>query len=91
MGVTAALKLQQIVENTSRVLAIELLCAAQAIDLLAPLATSPALAKAHETIRSVVPVMETDRILYPDIAAICALIERPDLIDTVQENIRHSI
>jgi histidine ammonia-lyase len=76
MGVTAALKLQQIVENTCRILAIELLCAAQAIDLLAPLATSPALAKFHAAIRREIPFMDHDRILYPDIEKACALLAR---------------
>src|SRR5262249_54291957 len=52
MGVTAALKFEQIVRNAANVLAIEMLCAAQAIDLLEPLSTSMPLQKAHEIIRT---------------------------------------
>jgi histidine ammonia-lyase len=76
MGVTAALKLQQIVHNTTRILAIELLCAAQAIDLLMPLKTSAALAKAHAALRAEVPFMDQDRVLSTDIEKACALLFR---------------
>ncbi len=91
MGVTAALKLQQIVKNTTRVLAVELLCAAQAIDLLAPLTTSLALQKAHAIIRARVPSMDADRVIAGDIEAICGLIQSPDLVQGAEEAVRHSI
>ena len=42
MGMTAALKLKRIVENTRNVLAIEAMAAAQALDFLAPLKTRSA-------------------------------------------------
>jgi histidine ammonia-lyase len=50
------------------------LCAARALDLLAPLGTSPALEEARTRIRGVSPPIEGDRPLYRDIAAIEALI-----------------
>jgi histidine ammonia-lyase len=56
------------------VLAVELLCAAQAIDLLAPLTTSPPLARVHETIRARVAPLDADRPPAPDIAAIDVLV-----------------
>src|SRR5205807_6839248 len=63
MGMTAALKLQRIVENTRNVLAIEAATVAQAIDFLAPLKTSPRLQKVHSTIRSISPTVDRDRVL----------------------------
>jgi histidine ammonia-lyase len=74
MSMTAALKAERAVACAREVIAIELLCASQAIDLLAPLTTSPALARVHAAVRSRVPVLEDDRVLAPDIAAIVALV-----------------
>jgi histidine ammonia-lyase len=54
--------------------AIELLCACQAIDLLAPLTTSPPLCEVHALVRSRVPMLEADRAPAPDIASITELI-----------------
>ena len=50
MGMTSALKLQQVVRNARRVLAIEAIAAARALDFLLPLKTSPALEAASATI-----------------------------------------
>jgi len=74
MGMTAALKLRQIVANARDVLSIEAMAAAQALDFLQPLKTSPRLQQAHTAIRSVVAVMEQDRVMYQDFARIAELI-----------------
>ncbi|HMC78297.1 MAG TPA: histidine ammonia-lyase [Vicinamibacterales bacterium] len=79
MSMTAALKAERAVACAREVIAIELLCASQAIDLLAPLTTSPALALVHALVRSRVPVLADDRALAPDIAAIVALVAAGDL------------
>jgi histidine ammonia-lyase len=76
MSMAAALKAEQAVALARQVIAIELLCAAQAIDLLAPLTTSPALARVHEIIRTQVAPLDADRPPAPDIAAVDALIAR---------------
>ena len=78
MGMTSATKFQRVVRNTRAVLAIEALAAARALDLLAPLKSSPALEEARSRIRSVSPAIEGDRPFYKDIAALKALLERPD-------------
>lgn len=75
MSMTAALKAGRVLDFTTQILSIELLAAAQAIDLLAPLTTSAALAAVHETVRRVVPRLDTDRSPAPDIAAIAQLLE----------------
>lgn len=74
MGSIAARKLWEIVSNVESVLAIELLCAAQGIDLLRPLSTSVALENVIAEIRKRVPSAESDRILYKDMEAVRRLV-----------------
>jgi histidine ammonia-lyase len=74
MGMTAALKLKKIVENTRNSLAIEAMAAAQALDFLAPLKTSKRGQAAHAAIRSVCATMDKDRVMYKDFARIAELI-----------------
>jgi histidine ammonia-lyase len=75
MGMAAALKARQVVSHVKSCLAIELLVAAQAIDLRRPLAPAKKVAEAHAKIRAVVPSMEEDRELHKDIAAVTKLVE----------------
>jgi histidine ammonia-lyase len=74
MGMTAAIKLKRIVDNTRNVLAIEAMAVAQALDFLAPLKTSQRGQAAHAAIRSVCPTMEKDRVMYKDFARLAELI-----------------
>ncbi len=66
MGMTAALKLKQILANTRTVLAIEAVSAAQALDFLAPLKTSARGQAACAAIRAASPAMAEDRSLAGD-------------------------
>jgi histidine ammonia-lyase len=79
MGMTAALKLWQAVEHTARVLAIEAICAAQALDFLLPLQTGPRAQPAHRAIRATSPRVTADRPLAADIEAVAALLRRGGL------------
>jgi histidine ammonia-lyase len=74
MSMSAGLKAQRALELAQLVLAVELLCACQAIDLLAPLRTSPPLARAHDFIRTRVPIVDADRSTSEDLANITRLI-----------------
>ncbi len=65
MGSNAATKLYRVVQNTERVLAIELFNAAQAIEFRRPLKTSPRLERLVERYRRHVPFLETDTVMYP--------------------------
>jgi histidine ammonia-lyase len=76
MSMAAALKAERAVALARQVVAVELLCAAQAIDLLAPLTTSGPLARVHAAIRESVAPLVHDRPPAPDIAAIDRLIAR---------------
>ncbi|RIJ41453.1 histidine ammonia-lyase [Pontibacter oryzae] len=67
MGANAATKLYQVVHNTERVLAIELMNAAQALDFRRPMQSSAPLEKLVKAYRKVVTFVSTDRILHDDI------------------------
>jgi histidine ammonia-lyase len=74
MGMTAALKLKRILENSRNAMAIEAMAAAQALDFLAPLKTSKRGQAAHAAIRSVSATMDKDRVMYQDFVRIADLI-----------------
>ena len=76
MGMTAALKLKQIVANVASILAIELLTATHALDRLAPLETGHLAAKAKRLVREVAPPLKADRAHAPDIAAVTEQVRR---------------
>ena len=74
MSMGAALKAARALDLATRVVAVEILCACQAIDLLAPLTTSPTLERVHARVRTIVPALTADRPPAPDIDAIAELI-----------------
>ena len=65
MGANAATKLVRVVENTERVLAIELFNAAQALEFRRPLHSSWAIEKIFAKYRKVVPFIDDDRYMHP--------------------------
>ncbi len=69
MATFAARRLGEMAENTAGILAVEYLCAAQGIDLRAPLETSPKLLEALTLLRDQVPFYLKDRLQAPDIEA----------------------
>jgi histidine ammonia-lyase len=83
MGMTAAIKLKRIVENTRNVLAIEAMAVAQAIDFLAPLKTSKRGQAALAAIRSVCPTVDKDRVMYKDFARLADLIASGKVAEAV--------
>jgi histidine ammonia-lyase len=76
MSMGASLKAARAVELATSVLAVEILAAVQALDLLAPLTTSPALERVRRAVRRDVPPLLVDRPPAPDIAAVASAIER---------------
>jgi histidine ammonia-lyase len=74
MGMTGAVKLRQIVENGERIVAIELMCAAQGLECRSPLRPSRRIEGAHGAVRAVVPRLEQDRVLATDIDALTAAV-----------------
>ena len=80
MGATSALHLRDAIDRAEHVLAIEALCAAQALDFRAPLRPGAGVAAAHAAIRSRIPHHDTDRPPAPDIAALRELLHAGDLL-----------
>ena len=86
MGVTSALKLGPVLDNTRTILAIELLAAGQGIDLLRPLASSAPLERLHADLRTVVSAWIEDREMSPDIATASAFLDQqlPEHLDGLE-------
>jgi histidine ammonia-lyase len=80
MGATAAHKAAQVVANTRRVLAIELMAAAEALEFRRPLQSSPALEAVQALLRARVPARERDRVVGPDIEAAAALVSSGEVL-----------
>lgn len=76
MGMGGARRLAPMMANLQNILAIELLAAAQGIDLLAPLRPGVEARRAHEMIRALSPALDADRSLSAEIAAVCAAVGR---------------
>ncbi len=89
MSANAALHARRVVRNVEYVVAIELLCAAQAVDLLGPEQGPPALgrgtAAVYRLIRSHVPFLERDRFLQPDIEVLTELVHRGEVLRAAEE------
>jgi histidine ammonia-lyase len=78
MGWTSVRKLREVIANVRSVLAVEICCAAQGVDLRAPIAAPSApLQAVHALVRSSVPRMDVDREVASQIAAVDQLL--PDI------------
>jgi histidine ammonia-lyase len=84
MGTISARKCRDIVENAEIVVAIELLCAAQALDLFTNLKPGEGTLAAYETIRGDVSHMAKDRVISKDIATVVELIRSGLLVRNVE-------
>jgi histidine ammonia-lyase len=83
MGWGAARKLRTAVANLTRILAVELTCAARALDLRAPLRPAPGTAAALSAVRARVEGPGVDRWVSPELAAVEALVASGELLDAV--------
>jgi histidine ammonia-lyase len=75
MSMHAALKAERALQLARHVIAVEVLCACQALDFHAPLTTSVPLARVHAAVRDRVPTLSEDRPPSPDLARIVDLIQ----------------
>jgi histidine ammonia-lyase len=87
MGVTAARKAERIVDHVSTVLAIEALCAAQALDLRRPLRPGRGVEAARSAIRRRIPHLKEDRVLAPDIERAKRMLDDGSLRAAVEKEI----
>ena len=84
MGMTGALKLRTIVENAENLIAIELLCGAEALEFRRPLKAGLGVEQAYERVRAISPAVNDDRALSSDIERVAAAIRQGEF-DTETE------
>lgn len=84
MGMTSARKLREIVGNTRVVLAVEMLCAAQAMDFRAPLKPGKGTGPAHKILRDVVPHLDADRLMHRDIEGALSVEQSGAILQAVE-------
>jgi len=87
MGTISASKCREVVENTEHVIAIELLCGAQAMDLLTNMKPGEGTLAAYRVIREAVPHLESDRILSKDIATVKRLVQSGKILKAVEKKV----
>lgn len=88
MGWSAARKLRKVVENLRRILAIELVTSARAIEFRTGLVPSPAAAAVIEALREVVPGIGPDRWLSPELEAAVKLIQSGKVVNAAKTVVR---
>jgi histidine ammonia-lyase len=87
MGTTSARQCAMILDNATWVIAIELLNAAQALDFHQPLQPGAGVGAARDAIRRVVPTLESDRMLTPDLEAVRRIMLDGSLTAAVEQAI----
>jgi histidine ammonia-lyase len=87
MGWSAGLKLRRLVENVSRILAVEAACAAQALDLRRPLTPGPVTGAVLQRIRQEVPFIEEDTFLAPHLQAAEGMVRSGAILAAAEEKV----
>ena len=87
MGNAAGLKAWQVVANSERALAIELLAGAQAVEFLAPLEPGPGVGATHAFVRSLSPRLGDDRSLSRDIELVAGAVRDGSLVAAVEAEV----
>ena len=87
MGSISARKCREIVKNTQHVIAIELLCGAQAMDLFTNMKPGEGTVVAYKIIRDAVPHLDKDRILSKDIETLVHLMRRGKILEEVEREV----
>lgn len=87
MGTIAARKFAQILRNAENVVAMEILSACQALDLLTPLKPNAAVKAAFDHVRKTIPFAKEDRVFSKDIEAIKGMMTSNALLSVVQKTV----
>ena len=87
MGTISARKCREIIKNTENVIAIELLCGAQAMDLFTNMKPGEGTMAAYNVIRETVSHLENDRVLSKDIEAVKGLMQSGKILQAVEAKV----
>ncbi len=87
MGTIAARKFGQILRNAENIVAMELLCAAQALDFRAPLKAAGAVQPVHDLIRENIPFAAEDRVFQKDIEKVKTLIQDHQILNKIKSTV----
>ncbi len=87
MGVTSGRKLLEVIDNAFDCIAIEVLCATQALEFQRPHKSSPALEEVYSIVRKHVPFIDADRAFHVDIENIVKLIKTDEIFKAVESHI----
>jgi len=87
MGTISARKCREIVNNSEHVIAIELLCGAQAMDLFTNMKPGKGSMAAYQVIRDSIPHLDTDRVLSKDIATMIQLMRSGKILEAVEKKV----
>lgn len=86
MGLISARNARRVLQNNDRILALEFLAAAQAVDLAGRFdGLSPAAKATYELVRSIAPTLEHDRYMSDEIELVAAAISRGEFVDAVKQ------
>lgn len=85
MGAISARKALTIIQNLEKILAIELICAAQGFDFRRPLKSTTILNSCHDYVRKKIPTVDKDRVFSEDINVALDLIKNKELVQVVNE------
>ena len=87
MGWSAGLKLRRLIENTSRILAVEAVCAAQGLDLRRPLTPGRVTGAVLEIIREEIPFIAKDAFMAPYLQAAERMVRSGALVAAAEETL----
>jgi histidine ammonia-lyase len=88
MGSIAARHCYKILQNVEKVIAIELMTAAQGVEFLKPLKCGVGTTTAYNEIRKVIPALENDRILYKDLEKIIEIVNSGEFLKNIEKTVK---
>jgi len=85
MGSISGRRVNEVISNVEKILAVELVCAAQAFDFRRPLKSAPVLENCHGAVRKIIDHAEVDRVFAHDLEAARKMIADGDLVAAAED------
>ncbi len=84
MGSISGRRVNEVIGNVEKILAVELVCAAQAFDFRRPLSSAPVLEACHSAVRNIIDHAEVDRVFAHDLETARKMISSGKLVETAE-------